>query len=104
MFYSNKLHNKSNIQKLTLDELVNRLSCKSDVFVVSCFYGLDTIQNFFDKMYDCGRQGRSTTVIVSSQGSSTDRLISILKDLTRVKLHQTQKLYVYENSSLLQSK
>lgn len=104
MFYSNKLNNKSNIQKLTLDKLVNRLSCKSDVFVVSCYYGLDTIQNFFDKMYDCGKQGRTTTVIVSSQGSSTDRLISILKDLIRVKLHQTQKLYVYENSSLLHTK
>lgn len=104
MFYSNKLHNRSNIKKLTLDELVNRLSCKSDVFVVSCYYGLDTIQNFFDKMYECGKQGRTTTVIVSSQGNSTDRLISILKDLICVELHQTQKLYVYESSSLLHTK
>ncbi len=104
MFYSNRLNNRSNIQELTLEELVNRLSCKSDVFVVSCYYGLDTIQKFFDKMYECGKQGRTTTVIVSSQGSSTDRLISILKDLTRVKLHQTQKLYVYESSSLLHTK
>ena len=107
VFYSSKLSNRPNIKRLSLDKVVECLSStKADVFVISCYYGFETIQKFFDKIYGKQENQQETTVIVSSQGNSLDRMISILNDLVKIifKNYKRQKLFIYQSSSLLHTK
>ena len=94
VFYSSKLSNRPNIKRLSLDKVVECLSStKADVFVISCYYGFETIQKFFDKIYGKQENQQETTVIVSSQGNSLDRMISILKKMQSLGHHIQDRNY-----------
>lgn len=95
----------SNVKTLTFENLVKKMKSKDHVLVVSCYYGIDALNKFLKKMV--GRN-RSTTVIVSAVGSSSQNWLSqvrmLLDEKNGIDLHQRQNVFLYTRHSLLHSK
>lgn len=94
-----------NVSKLSFDSLINKMSEKQIVKVVSCYYGIETLNTFLKKMV--GR-GRTTDVILCATGVSKESWISqiepLLDEQNGLKLGQRQNVYLYTRFPLLHSK
>ena len=102
MFYSNK--DSENFKKLSFEELINLLLEKSNVSVITCYYGIDKLNKFFDYLKSSKEQSRCTDVVVSSLGNNKERLIQQLGELMSVKLYDGQNLYLCKRYPLLHTK
>lgn len=92
----------NNIESLSLDSLKEKMRAKETVKVVSCYYGIDILNNFLKAM--TGR-GRTTDVILCAAGASKESWIVQMEQLMKeVKLGQNQNVYLYTKFSLLHSK
>lgn len=113
MLYSINFNNKtedktsyvSRVNALTFENLVKEMKKKDHVYIVSCYYGIDALNKFLDKIKG---GNRTTKVIVSAVGPSSQNWISQVKTLLDknegIKLHRNQNVFLYTKHSLLHSK
>lgn len=94
-----------NIQSLTFEQLTDRMKEKKIVKVVSCYYGINQLNDFLKKL--TGRN-RSTDVILCATGVSKDnweaQVNALLDKEKGVRLGQRQNVYLYTKFTLLHSK
>lgn len=94
-----------NIQSLTFKQLTNRMKEKEVVKVVSCYYGINQLNDFLRNL--TGRN-RSTDVILCATGVSKEnwdvQVNALLDDEKGVRLGQRQNVYLYTKFALLHSK
>ena len=94
-----------NIQSLTFEQLKDRMKKKKIVKVVSCYYGINQLNDFLKKLI--GRN-RSTDVILCATGISKDnwetQVNALLDKEKGVRLGQRQNVYLYTKFTLLHSK
>ena len=94
-----------NIQSLTFEQLTDRMKEKKIVKVVSCYYGINQLNDFLKKL--TGRN-RSTDVILCATGVSKDnweaQVNALLDKENGVRLGQRQNVYLYTKFTLLHSK
>ncbi len=94
-----------NIQSLTFEQLTNRMKEKEVVKVVSCYYGVNQLNDFLGNL--TGRN-RSTDVILCATGVSKEnwgvQVNALLDDEMGVRLGQRQNVYLYTKFTLLHSK
>ena len=102
MFYSNK--DAKNFEKLSFKELISLLSEKSNVSVITCYYGIDKLNKFFDCLKSTKEQSRYTNIVVSSLGSNKERLLQQVSELMSVKLNDGQNLFLCRTYPLLHTK
>lgn len=100
-----KLNKLKTIQSLTFEQLTNRMQEKEVVKVVSCYYGIDQLNDFLRNL--TGRN-RSTDVILCATGVSKEnwdvQVNALLDDEMGVRLGQRQNVYLYTKFALLHSK
>ncbi len=102
MFYSNK--DTKNFEKLSFKELISLLSEKSNVSVITCYYGIDKLNKFFDCLKSTKERFRYTNIVVSSLGSNKERLLQQVSELMSVKLNDGQNLFLCRTYPLLHTK
>ena len=100
-----KLKKLKTIQSLTFEQLTNRMQEKEVVKVVSCYYGINQLNDFLKNL--TGRN-RSTDVILCATGVSKEnwdvQVKALLDNEMGVRLGQRQNVYLYTKFALLHSK
>ena len=94
-----------NIQSLTFEQLTNRMKEKKIVKVVSCYYGINQLNDFLKKL--TGRD-RFTDVVLCATGVTKEnwdtQVNALLDEENGVRLGQRQNVYLYTKFTLLHSK
>lgn len=94
-----------NIQSLTFEQLTDRMKEKKIVKVVSCYYGIDQLNDFLKKLTG---KNRSTYVILCASGVSKEnwdlQVKALLDEKNGIHLGQRQNVYLYTKFTLLHSK
>lgn len=90
---------------LSFNELKNKLQrihgnqISKTVYVVSCYYSIETIQSLFDSL-----PRRNVSLVVSALGHAPEKISEIIKDLKKVQKKRNKKIYVCSKFPLLHSK
>ena len=95
----------SGIQKLSLNSLISLMKKKKVVKVVTCYYGIKTLNDFLSELK--GRD-RSTDIILCATGVAKENWItqieSLIDEKCGLKLGNGQNVYLYTKFTLLHSK
>ena len=92
----NALNFQSFVDKL---KVVQGKKKSKRIYIVSCFYSIDTIRKLFDEL-----PGREVHLVVSAIGSSREKLNKMREDLSKITRKGKKYIYICDRFPLLHPK
>jgi len=101
MLYTTRLHDIDNefIKKLTLEDILDELSEKDSVYIVSAYYRKETIEDTLGRI---GR-GKDVSIIISKLGAGS-KIAMQIEELIEIKTTNRQKIFLSTSFPLMHSK